>query len=95
MPLFAEERDHVRQNSDGSLDFIATSEEDEGYYTCRAVNGIGAPAKRTVKVTINILPRILTQSHQIIIHAGNNVTLPCDAVARPVPGAYGVGCSRG
>ena len=85
LPFDLESHPHIVQQPDGSLDFMKTSEKDEAYYTCRAVNGIGSPAKRTVKVTINILPHIVTRPHRIIAHEGANVTLPCEAIGRPAP----------
>ncbi|XP_049765530.1 Down syndrome cell adhesion molecule-like protein Dscam2 [Schistocerca cancellata] len=69
---------HIMVLSNGTLSIPAANSEDEGFYLCRADNGIGAGLSKVVKITVNEPVSFDVMEKNVTARHGEQVTLKCD-----------------
>ncbi|XP_068085516.1 cell adhesion molecule Dscam2 [Anabrus simplex] len=69
---------HILLASNGSLLIPSVGPHHEGYYLCRADNGIGAGLSKVVGISVNEPVRFDVTSRNITARRGDSVTLSCD-----------------
>ncbi|XP_069687424.1 cell adhesion molecule Dscam1 isoform X3 [Periplaneta americana] len=62
----------------GSLVIQSVGPKDEGYYLCRATNGIGAGLSKVVSLSVNEPVKFDTPARNVTARRGESVTLSCD-----------------
>ncbi|XP_045780750.1 Down syndrome cell adhesion molecule-like protein Dscam2 [Maniola jurtina] len=65
--------------SNGTLWIEAALPYDEGYYMCKAENGVGTPLSKTIFVAINEPARFEVTSHNVSARREAGATLACEA----------------
>ncbi|CAG9581989.1 unnamed protein product, partial [Danaus chrysippus] len=65
--------------SNGTLWIEAALPYDEGYYMCKAENGVGTPLSKTIFVAINEPARFEMTSHNVSARREAGATLACEA----------------
>ncbi|CAH2101996.1 unnamed protein product [Euphydryas editha] len=65
--------------SNGTLWIETALPYDEGYYMCRAENGVGTPLSKTIFVAINEPARFEVTSHNVSARRDAGATLACEA----------------
>ncbi|CAH0727689.1 unnamed protein product, partial [Brenthis ino] len=63
----------------GTLSIEAALPYDEGYYMCKAENGVGTPLSKTIFVAINEPARFEVTSHNVSARRDAGATLACEA----------------
>ncbi|EFN83957.1 Down syndrome cell adhesion molecule, partial [Harpegnathos saltator] len=64
----------------GSLWTASAGPQDEGYYLCRANNGIGSGLSKVIYVSVHEPARFEFQSKNVTIHRGESVTIDCTVI---------------
>ncbi|XP_047109675.1 Down syndrome cell adhesion molecule-like protein Dscam2 [Schistocerca piceifrons] len=69
---------HMLVMANGTLSILSASAEDEGFYLCRADNGIGAGLSKVVEIAVNEPVRFDVMEKNVTARRGQQVTLKCD-----------------
>ncbi|XP_049839470.1 Down syndrome cell adhesion molecule-like protein Dscam2 [Schistocerca gregaria] len=69
---------HMLVMTNGTLSIPSASAEDEGFYLCRADNGIGAGLSKVVEIAVNEPVRFDVMEKNVTARRGQHVTLKCD-----------------
>ncbi|XP_071532405.1 cell adhesion molecule Dscam2-like [Panulirus ornatus] len=67
------------QAPNGSLVLPDVTTSHAGWYLCRAANSVGKPISKVVQLTVRAPARVLTEGRRVTGHAGQTVTVPCEA----------------
>ncbi|KAG8182020.1 hypothetical protein JTE90_013951 [Oedothorax gibbosus] len=74
--------ENINLQSDGSLEFIKVVERDAGEYVCSATNIVGT-SDQTLKLTVNVPPKIPQPAVPFNATQGEMISLPCNVYAKP------------
>ncbi|CAL4098573.1 unnamed protein product, partial [Meganyctiphanes norvegica] len=65
--------------NNGSLILAETQPNDAGWYRCRADNSVGKHLQKLVQISVHAPAKVLTEAGRKTAHAGQTVTLNCEA----------------
>ncbi|KAJ8037722.1 Hemicentin-1 [Holothuria leucospilota] len=69
----------------GDLRINNIEKDQEGMYSCQAVNSIGQSGIKSAYLTVMVPPKFETQPSDHTLEVGSNVTLHCEASGDPTP----------
>ncbi|XP_071543543.1 uncharacterized protein [Panulirus ornatus] len=67
------------QASNGSLVLPDIAASHAGWYLCQAANSVGEPISKAVQLIVHAPARVVTEGRRVTGHAGQTVTLSCEA----------------
>uniref|UniRef100_F6QD70 Hemicentin 2 n=1 Tax=Ornithorhynchus anatinus TaxID=9258 RepID=F6QD70_ORNAN len=73
-----------RQLRNGSLAISRTVSDDAGRYQCVAENEVGV-VERVITLTLQSAPMFTVKPQDVVVKAGEDVVLPCQAAGEPAP----------
>lgn len=80
VPLDSAGTDHYSINENGTLTIMDITEEDSGYYLCRADNGIGHGLSKIIFLKVLVPARFDAPQANHTVLKNHNITMDCQAI---------------
>lgn len=73
----------LRITEDGQIKIPEARKEDEGFYECHVANGVGDELRKTVRIEVQVPPKVSPGVGTLKVERGKDITVQCNMTGDP------------